>query len=442
MVEDRSGTAASQGRNGDPERSPVAIQEVSDAALAQLAAGGDRTAAGELLARRMPMLAAMARRITLPSIDADDLLAEAVAHLLTKWANGGGPQDGIDAYLIRSMRNRVIDEIRSPRSKTTTIELIPEPCEPESVDFHHVELYREFALVQAALDRLPPDQRRVLQATIVDGRKPGDLVGELDRPISAIYALLYRAKLGLQRSLLQTILEESDDIACRKCARRLPKTVTPELIDDPADPSARHLRECEKCSAGWKRYLLLMSCGGVACLVVVGALMVVPVAPAAAAQVAQSTTSPSSRRTVKPTRLRLALGVVAALAGAALVAWSAFGAATAKKPTASLTMSVTSPAAGLTNVTIAFDVDQAQWTIDDATFTVPTDESLVSVPPGWSCHSTSPGDWACTVAGQNPHGGTVSFASSARVPSTYRMAIHATSGRTPITATAEGQFPR
>ena len=396
----------------------MAIQEVSSAALA---AGGDRTAAGELLARRMPMLAAMARRITLPSIDADDLLAEAVAHLLTKWANGGGPQDGIDAYLIRSMRNRVIDEIRSPRSKTTTIELIPEPCEPESVDFHHVELYREFALVQAALDRLPPDQRRVLQA---------------------IYALLYRAKLGLQRSLLQTILEESDDIACRKCARRLPKTVTPELIDDPADPSARHLRECEKCSAGWKRYLLLMSCGGVACLVVVGALMVVPVAPAAAAQVAQSTTSPSSRRTVKPTRLRLALGVVAALAGAALVAWSAFGAATAKKPTASLTMSVTSPAAGLTNVTIAFDVDQAQWTIDDATFTVPTDESLVSVPPGWSCHSTSPGDWACTVAGQNPHGGTVSFASSARVPSTYRMDIHATSGRTPITATAEGQFPR
>jgi RNA polymerase sigma factor (sigma-70 family) len=437
-----SGAVARRARGEDREQSGVTMQDVSDAELAGLASRGEQTAAGELLARRMPMLAAMARRITLPSIDADDLLAEAITHLLHKWADGDGPQDGIDAYVIRSMKNRVIDELRSPRSKTTTLELIAEPSDPEPVDFHRVELHREFALIRTALDRLPPDQRRVLLATIVDGRKPGDLVDELNRPASAIYALLHRAKLGLQRSVLQAILEESDDDVCTKCARHLPKTITPELFDDPSELSTRHIKECEKCSAGWQRYLLLMSCGGVACLVVVGALMVVPVAPASAAEPAESTSQTGPRRTVRPARLRIALGIAAVLAGAGLITWSLAGPLTARKPTATLTMSVVSPAAGLTNLTIGFDVDQAQWRIDDATFTLPADETLLTAPAGWSCRSTSPVDLACTVDGRNPRGGTLTFSSPATDDSTYRMVIHATTGTTPITGTAEGRFPR
>ncbi len=275
----------------------------------------------------------------------------------------------------------------------------------------------------------------------MDGRKPGDLVEELGRPAGAIYALLHRAKASLQRSVLQTILLESDDIACKKCARRLPRVVTPLLVDDPADLSARHLRECEHCAAGWKRYLLLMSCGGVACFLVVGALLVVPVAPAVAAEPSQPTT-PGSAHTLKPARIRLGLGIAAALIGAAVVVGASVHALTPSKPSASLVMSVTSPASGMTNVDVAFDVSPSSWTITDVAFVLPAGETLVSAPSGWSCTSTSPEELGCSVDGQNPRGGTLSFSSTATGVSRYRLVIHATSGRTPITATAEGPFPR
>ena len=40
-----------------------------------------------LLARRMPLLVTLARRTTVPGIDADNLLAEAITSLLHKWAD-------------------------------------------------------------------------------------------------------------------------------------------------------------------------------------------------------------------------------------------------------------------------------------------------------------------------------------------------------------------
>ncbi|WP_254791517.1 RNA polymerase sigma factor, partial [Curtobacterium sp. MCBA15_005] len=55
-------------------------------------------------------------------IDPEDLLSEALVRLVEKWASGNGPSEHVNAYVIRSMRNRVIDELRSPRSKTDAVE--------------------------------------------------------------------------------------------------------------------------------------------------------------------------------------------------------------------------------------------------------------------------------------------------------------------------------
>jgi RNA polymerase sigma-70 factor (ECF subfamily) len=239
----------------------VDLESASDATLIEMAAAGGRRAAGELLGRRMPMLSSMARRITLPSIDAEDLLADAVACLLDKWAHGIGPDDCVDTYLIRSMRNQIIDEIRSPRSKTTTVEVLPDVVEQEPAEFHQIELHQEFSLVQRALERLPENQRRVLQATVVENLSPAELAIELGRPAGAVYALRQRAKKRLQRALLQTILEENDGESCcgdcRKYARKLPEVITVDFIDDQDSPAAAHIRDCECCNTSWQQYLHL-----------------------------------------------------------------------------------------------------------------------------------------------------------------------------------------
>lgn len=416
--------------------------EVDDAVLLQRAAEGERLAAGELLARRMPMLAAMARRITVPSIDPDDLLAEAITQLLSKWAEGKGPHSGIDTYVIRSMRNRVVDEIRSPRFRTTTVDVMPEPVPVVQVEFEHVELHREFSLVQAALERLPADQRRVLQATVVDGRKPAELVGELGRSAGAVYSLQLRAKHGLQRSLLQVILEQSDAPACRQCARELPKTITPELIDDSGSSAAAHLRTCKDCSRGWQRYLLLMAFGGAACVILVGALLVVPAAPAAAAVAVGSSSAdvnpPADRKQSKRTRrptLRTLLGMAAVLTGVTLTGWAASGGHAVTEQLGTMSMVVTSPASERTDVSITFNVAGRSWKVDELTLTLPAGEALTSTPSGWSCRPTRPDEVSCTVAVQNPTGGTLSFEGPAAGKGTYTLAVKATSGRDPVTGT-------
>lgn len=230
-------TVPALGQVSHPAVPTAALEEMSAAELVTRAACRERDAVGELLVRRMPMLATMAKRIASWRLDPDDLLADAISRLLEQWADGGVPHDNIDANLIRSMRKRVVDEVRSPRSRTSSLGSVPEPVE-EPVCFH---LKSSCTGVRPcprgpgpSVDRSAPGA----QATIVDGRKPGDLVAESAALTARSTPLQHRTKAGRSRALPQTLLEQRDQPACRRCAHELPRTVTAVLVDDPSDAAA------------------------------------------------------------------------------------------------------------------------------------------------------------------------------------------------------------
>ncbi|MBN9106773.1 MAG: sigma-70 family RNA polymerase sigma factor [Propionibacteriaceae bacterium] len=233
----------------------MTLAESSDTELTGLAADGHRHAAGELLSRHLHLLTVMSRRIATPTIDPEDLLGEAIANLLTKWAQGQGPREYAEAYVIRSMRNRVADELRSPRSRVISLDPDWQPVPVESPDYDRVERHQDFEMVRDALAKLPADQRRVLLATVVDGRKPGDLVAEFERPAGAIYSLSRRAKLNLRRALLQVMLERKAPAECRAYSSQLPPSIDTDLLDQLDFAGPRHIRECGRCSAAWQLYL-------------------------------------------------------------------------------------------------------------------------------------------------------------------------------------------
>lgn len=431
---------------------PEALAELDTADLAQRAAEGDREAAGALFTRRMPLLSEMARRLSTPTIDPDDLLSEALTNLLGKWAAGSGPRDNVEAYVIRSMRNRATDEMRSPRSRGVPLDVVPEPVFDVEPTYDPIEMYREYAMVRKAMARLPDDQRKVLTATVIDGRKPGDLVQDLGRPAAAIYSLLRRAKLQLRRTLLQVMLEQDARPECGRCAQELPAVVTLGFIDQADSPSARHIRSCRHCGAAWGRYAWIATQIGVGTAVVVAVCCSAP-APAVAAET--SAIEPHADRPVNqghrvPTTLSkrsimaMAMIVTSCLLALAVVVLPYLPVATSatSDPQGHLAVAASSPAADLTDIDVSFSVDKTPWTITRLTFEVPPDAAVVAAPPTWSCARATSTTFICHTPSINSRGGRFSFASSASSPARYRLTLESSVDRWPIRATSEGGFPR
>ncbi len=112
------------------------------------------------------------------------------------------------------MRNIVVDEYRASRSRDVPLGLEGMPTD-ESVDdsLREIELDGEFTLIREAFRSLPEDQRKVLDAVTVHGRKPSELTSELGRNAAAVSNLLRRAKLALRRATLVSTLRRGTPTA-------------------------------------------------------------------------------------------------------------------------------------------------------------------------------------------------------------------------------------
>lgn len=137
-------------------------------------------------------------------MDGDDLLGEAIEGLLQAWARGAGPDAGFHGYLVRSMRNRLVDEARSPRSRSVPYEegVIAEEVGAKSTIEAHVERLDDRGLMERAMRTLPDDYADVLIETCVHGRKPAELAAEWGVSANTVAQRALRARQRLKNSYL------------------------------------------------------------------------------------------------------------------------------------------------------------------------------------------------------------------------------------------------
>lgn len=377
------------------------------------------------LAAGLPRLGGVARRLAIPGVDADDLLSEAVLRLLEVVAQGHEPPRNVEAYVIASMRNRLADEFRSPRWRLRSHEEVPDPGDDDSVAHDQTDLYRQFELVREAFARLPEDQRTVLWATVVEGRRPRELKDLLNRSAGAIHSLKYRAKESLQRALLQVMLEQDAEPQCREAAAELPKTLGP-------DAETPHMRQCHRCRRVWKQYWSIAAAIGISSVLLVGcASSATPVAAATAGATVAPGLRPRSRTTVSVTAL---------VAGGAMIVAGLAGVGMGTAPQASVGVTISETAAGETGLVLAFDVNRP-WRVRELRFDMPGSLSITDSPPGWSC---SGGGWSavvCTTGLDSPVGGTFGFGGVLPDQKAgFGMHLEATSGDFLITADISGQL--
>jgi RNA polymerase sigma-70 factor (ECF subfamily) len=149
------------------------------------------------LTELLPRLRRFARVITRHVQDADDLVQVAVEKALTHAAQWR-PESRLDSWMFGIMKNAWIDEIRARRRRSRIH--APEEAGLEVGDRSAED--RDTALsVQAAMERLPDEQRLAVALVLVEGLSYKEAAETLGIPIGTLTSRLARGREALQAIL-------------------------------------------------------------------------------------------------------------------------------------------------------------------------------------------------------------------------------------------------
>lgn len=148
----------------------------------------------EDLIASLPRLRRYAYALTGDRSAADDLAQATVERALSKPA----PEDAnVTAWLLRICKNLWIDDLRARRVRGVRVD-------PEAVDLEHAtdgaratEARLELAKVNAAMARLPEDQRAALSLVALEGCSYQEAADILETPIGTVMSRIARARRAL-----------------------------------------------------------------------------------------------------------------------------------------------------------------------------------------------------------------------------------------------------
>ncbi|WP_425463004.1 RNA polymerase sigma factor [Luteimonas granuli] len=151
----------------------------------------------ELLCELLPRLRRFARSLTGDPHDADDVVQLALERALARapqWRAG----EPLEAWVFGIVRNAWIDELRA-RGRRQQV-FAPEEA-GEHVGSSPMEGQAAAMTVQAAMAKLPPEQREVVALVLVEGLAYREAAEALGIPIGTVTSRLARGREALQQML-------------------------------------------------------------------------------------------------------------------------------------------------------------------------------------------------------------------------------------------------
>ena len=151
----------------------------------------------EQIVTLLPRLRRFARNLTRNPHDADDVVQIAVERALMRldqWRSDAR----LDSWMFKIVRNAWIDELRS-RGRRDKVFVGAEAGENNGTDSMARET--ELLSVQAAMARLPEDQREAVSLVLVEGLPYREAAEVLDIPVGTLTSRLARGREALQALL-------------------------------------------------------------------------------------------------------------------------------------------------------------------------------------------------------------------------------------------------
>lgn len=182
---------------------PTVIGEEFPEVLRQ-AQAGDRDALGRLYADCSPRVLGFLR--TQGIADHEDVAAEVFVSMVRNLPRFSGDEDAFRGWVFTIAQRRLIDERRRrgrrPEDPFENGDLADVMGSGPSVEGEAMDRLRTSGLLEA-IEELTPDQRAVLYLRAVADLSVPDIARALDKPETAVKALLRRATASMSRRLAE-----------------------------------------------------------------------------------------------------------------------------------------------------------------------------------------------------------------------------------------------
>lgn len=157
----------------------------------------------EGLCTLLPRLRRFARSLTGDAADADDLVQIALERALAR-SSQWRPEQGLDGWVFGIVRNAWLDELRGRQRGQR---LFAPPGHGERVGVTPVAEFESALAVQAALSRLPEEQRSAVLLVLAEGLSYREAAEALGIPVGTLTSRLARGRQALQ-ALLDGVTED------------------------------------------------------------------------------------------------------------------------------------------------------------------------------------------------------------------------------------------
>ena len=161
-------------------------------ALGTRLAGGDARAVEDVYEALGPRVLSYLRR-RVPYDEAEDVM-QRVFFEVWRSRDRFDPDRSLEAWVFAIARKRAIDHLRRPHHVTVPIELVRDLADADGRrDADTLVWAKE---VRRGLDRLPAEQREVLELAYFGGRTQVEIASQLGLPLGTVKARMFR---GLRR---------------------------------------------------------------------------------------------------------------------------------------------------------------------------------------------------------------------------------------------------
>lgn len=188
--------------------SPDPLESLNDAALLRQVAERRSEALGSLYNRYASTLLALAARILGGTPEAEEVLQEVFLHVWNHAGRYDPLRSSVSTWLILIARSRAIDRLRTRKVVERTHEnaALREPAghaSPEGVESVFIQERRE--RVRGEMEKLPPEQRQVLELAFYEGLSQSEIAERAGLPLGTVKTRTLLAMKKLRGALRDEI---------------------------------------------------------------------------------------------------------------------------------------------------------------------------------------------------------------------------------------------
>ncbi len=193
----------------NPSSSLNPLESMNDAALLRLVADRRPEALAVLYGRYAPTLLALARRILGSVADGEELLQEVFLYVWNHASRYDAGRSSVSTWLVLVARSRAIDRLRTRKVVERTHETAQQQegsdthASSEGVEAVFVRERRE--RVRNEMDKLPPEQRQVLEMAFYEGLSQSEIAAKTDLPLGTVKTRTLLAMKKLRGALRDEI---------------------------------------------------------------------------------------------------------------------------------------------------------------------------------------------------------------------------------------------